>query len=213
MTQPAARLSRRLVPTVFVIALAGCSGLLGGGAPAHLYRLTPKSTYPPNLPHRYVQLLIDVPLAPAGLDNSRIALSRSPVSIDYFADSEWTDRAPLLVQTALLQSFENSRAINAIDRESVGLRADFILKTEIRHFEAVYDSSNGPPEIWVAINIRLVNPSSRDVVAQTSFERRQRAAVNDVPGIVSAFDEAVGGVMKEIVIWTVTNPALSEKRG
>ena len=156
-----ARLSRRWVPRAFVLALAGCSGLLGGGAPAHLYRLTPKSTYPPNLPHPSVQLLVDVPLAPAGLDNSRIALSRSPISIDYFADSEWTDRAPLLVQTALLQSFENSKAITALDRESVGLRADFILRTEIRHFEAVYDSSDGPPEVWVAINVRLVNPSGR----------------------------------------------------
>jgi cholesterol transport system auxiliary component len=213
MTRPTARLSRRFVPSVLILTLAGCSGLLGGGEPAHLYRLTPKSTYPADLPHRSVQLLVDEPLAPAGLDKSRIALSRSPVSIDYFADSEWTDRAPLLVQTAILQSFENSRAITAIDRESAGLRADFILKTEIRHFEAVYDSANGPPEIWVAANVRLVNPISRDVVGQTSFERRQRASANDVPSIVWAFDEALGGVIKEIVVWTVTNPALSVKRG
>jgi cholesterol transport system auxiliary component len=213
MRRPTARLSRRFVPSILILTLAGCSGLLGGGQPTHLYRLTPKSTYPPNLPHRSVQLLINEPLAPAGLDKSRIALSRSPVSIDYFADSEWTDRAPLLVQTAILQSFENSKAITAIDRESVGLRADFILDPEIRHFEAVYDSANGPPEIWVVINIRLVNPASRDVVAQTSFERRERATANDVPSIVSAFDEALGGVMKQIVVWTVTNPALLVKRG
>jgi cholesterol transport system auxiliary component len=201
-----------LVPTAFVVALAGCSGLFGGGAPAHLYRLTSKSTFPPDLPHRSVQLLVDEPLTPAGLDKSRIALTRSPVSIDYFADSEWTDRVPLLVQTAILQSFENSKAITAIERESVGLRADFILRPEIRHFEAVYDSSNGPPEIWVALNVRLVNPATRDVVAQTSFERRQRAAANDVPSIVSAFDDALGGIMKDIVVWTVTNPALSTTR-
>jgi cholesterol transport system auxiliary component len=213
MTRPTARLSRRFVPSVLILTLAGCSGLLGGGEPVRLYRLTPKSTYPPNLPHRSVQLLIDEPLAPAGLDKSRIALSRSPVSIDYFADSEWTDRTPLLVQTALVQSFQNSKAITAIGRESVGLRADFILDPEIRHFEAVYDSANGPPEIWVAINVRLVNPSSRDVVAQTLFERRERASANDVPSIVSAFDEALGGVMKEIVLWTVNNPALSVTRG
>ena len=211
LSPPAIRFSRRLVPSAFVVALAGCSGLFGGGAPTHLYRVTPKSTYPPDLPHRSVQLLVDVPLAPAGLDNSRIALSRSPVSIDYFADSEWTDRVPQLVQTAILQSFENSRAVTAIDRESVGLRADFILRTEIRHFEAVYDSSNGPPEVWVAINARLVNPSSRDVIAQSAFERRQRAAANDVPSIVWAFDEGLGSVTKDIVVWTVTNPALSSK--
>ena len=213
MRRPTARLSRRFVPSVLILTLAGCSGLLGGGEPAHLYRLTPKSTYPPNLPHRSVQLLINEPLAPAGLDKSRIALTRSPVSIDYFADSEWTDRVPLLVQTAILQSFENSKAITAIDRESVGLRADFILDPEIRHFEAVYDSANGPPEIWVAINVRLVNPATREVVAQTLFERRERASANDVPSIVMAFDEALGGVVKEIVVWTVTNPALSVKRG
>jgi cholesterol transport system auxiliary component len=212
MTWPAARLSHRFVPIVIVLALAGCSGLFGGSAPAHLYRVTPKSTYPANLPHRPVQILVDVPLAPAGLDSSRIALSRSAVSIDYFADSEWTDRAPLLVQTALVESFENSGTINAIDRESVGLRADFILKTEIRHFEAVYDSPNGPPDVWAAINVRLVNPSNRDIVAQSSFERRQQASANDVPNVIAAFDEALGGVMKDIVVWTVTNPALSVKR-
>jgi cholesterol transport system auxiliary component len=183
--------------------------MLGGSGPTHLYRVTPARGYPPNLPHRSVQLLIDQPLAPAGLDSSRIALTRSAVSIDYFADSEWTDRAPLLVQTALLESFENSRAIAAIDRESAGLRADFILNTEIRHFEAVYDSPNGAPEVWVAIDVRLVNPSSREIVARNSSERRQRAVENDMPNIMSAFNEALGGVMKEIVVWTITNPALS----
>jgi cholesterol transport system auxiliary component len=213
MRRPAFGISRRFLPSIVILALAACSGLFGGGSPAKLYRVTPKSTYLPELPRRSVQLLIDLPLSPAGLDTARIALTRSPVSIDYFADSEWTDRAPLLIQTALVQSFENSRAITAIDRESVGLRADFILKPEVRHFEAVYDSPNGPPEVWVAINVRLVNPSDREVVAQTSFEDRRRASANDVPNVVSAFDETLGVVMKNIVVLTINNPALAIKRG
>ena len=159
-----------------------------------------------------MQLLVDVPLAPAGLDTARIALSRSAVSIDYFADSEWTDRLPLLVQTALLESFENGAALTAIDRESIGLRADFILKTEIRHFEAVYDSPDGPPNVWVTIIVRLVNPSGREIVAQASFQRHELAAANEIPPIVLAFDEALGGVMEDIIVWTASNPALSAKR-
>jgi cholesterol transport system auxiliary component len=211
MTWRARSLSRRLVPTVLVLALTGCSGLFGTKAP-ELYRVTSSSSYPADLPHHSLQLLVDVPLAPAGLDTSRIALTRSAVSIDYFADSEWTERAPLLVQTALLNSFDNSKAINGIDRESAGLRADFILRTELRHFEAVYDSPDGPPEIWVAINVRLIDPASRDIVAQTSFEGRERAPANNMQTIMSSFDEALGRVMKDIVLWTVTNPALSIKR-
>jgi cholesterol transport system auxiliary component len=212
MTGAAARPSRRFV-SLLVAALGGCSALFGGGAPQYLYRLTPKASFPANLPRRPIQLLVDLPLAPAGLDSPRIALSRSAVSIDYFADSEWTDRASLLVQTALLESFENSGATNAIDRESIGLRADFILKTEMRHFEAVYDSPDGAPEVWVALNVRLVNPADREIVAQASFEQRRRATANDVPSVIQAFNEALGSVMERIVVWTAGNPALLGKRG
>src|SRR5271166_1905069 len=119
MTSPTARTSRRWLSSAIALALTGCASLLGLGPAPHLYRVSPKSTYPANLPHPAGQLLVDVPLAPAGLDTSRIALSRSAVSMDYFADSAWTDRVPLLVQTALLEAFENSKAITAIDRESV----------------------------------------------------------------------------------------------
>jgi cholesterol transport system auxiliary component len=212
MTAPAARLSRRWLSSTMALAVTGCASLLGLGPAPHLYRVTPKSSYPANLPHPSGQLLVDVPLAPAGLETERIALSRSAVSIDYFADSEWIDRLPLMVQTALLDSFENSKAITAIDRESIGLRADFILKTDIRHFEALYDSPNEAPEVWVAIIARLVNPSGRDIVAHASFEHRERAKGNDIAQIVLAFDEALGGVIEDIVLWTARNPALSGKR-
>jgi len=211
MTEWAARFSRRWLVSAMFVAFTSCASLLGVSPPRKRYRITPKITYPPGLPRLTQQLLVDVPIAPAGLDTARIALSHSAVSIDYFADSEWTDRLPQLVQTALLESFENSRAITAIDRESIGLRADFILKTEIRHFEALYDSPNGPPVVWVAIIARLVAPSGREIVAQSSFERREQASANEIPRIVLAFDEALGAVIKDIVVWTARNPALSAK--
>jgi len=212
MMEPAARLSRRWLLGAPSLALTGCASLLGLGPAPHLYRVTLKSTYPVNLPHLSGQLLVDVPSAPAGLDTARIALSRSAVSIDYFADSEWIDRVPLMVQTALLDSFESSGAITAIDREAIGLRADLILKTDIRHFEARYDSRDRPPEVWVEISARLVDPSGRDVVAHASFERRKQAQGSDIAQIVPAFDDALGGVMEDIVGWTVRSPALSAKR-
>jgi cholesterol transport system auxiliary component len=212
MIMPTTRISRRWLSGAMPLLLAGCASLLGLPPSPHLYRVTPKSTYPANLPHPPTQILVEVPLAPAGLDSPRIALSRSAVSIDYFADSEWTERVPLLVQTALLASLENSGAIAAIDRESIGLRADFILKSEIRHFEALYDSPNGAPEVWVAIIARLVNPAGRNIVAHASFERRERAVANDIGQVVLAFDEALGSVMADIVVWTVRNPALSTQR-
>jgi cholesterol transport system auxiliary component len=199
---------------VLVAALAlvsaGCAGLFTD-PPKKLYRITPVSGFPAGLPHVPVQLLVDVPIAPSALDNERIALSRSPLSLDYFADSQWTDRAPIVVQTALLESFENSGGIVAIDRESPELRADFVLRTEIRHFEAEYESADKPPLIQVTVNVRLVNSATHTIVGQKSFTRPVQATENDVPHVVQAFDEGLGGVIKEIVAWTLTNPALWQK--
>ena len=211
MTMRAAHPSRRLAACAVALAAAGCARLFVA-PPGRLYRLTPKSTYPSNLPHVTAQLLVDVPVAPAGLDTDRIALARSPITLDYFADSDWTDQVPLLVQAALVASFERSGTITAIDRESIGLRADFVLKSEIRHFEAEYGAAGGPPNAWVAIGARLVKMPERAIIAQASFEQRTAAAENEVPSVVAAFDEALGAVMKDIVVWTVGNPALSAKR-
>ena len=212
MIMPAARLSRWWLSSTLALAVTGCASLFGLGPAPHLYRVTLKSTSPANLPNLSGQLLVDVPFAPAGLDTVRIALSRSALSIDYFADSEWIDRVPLMVQTALVDSFESSGAITAIDREALGLRADVILKTDIRHFEGLYDSPDVAPEVWVAIGARLVDPTGRDVVAHASFEHRVQAQGRGVAQIVLAFDEALGKVMEDIVVWTARNPALSAKR-
>ena len=204
------RVTRRWVASVPVVVLAGCASLFVA-TPGRLYRLSADGAYPATLPRVTAQLLVDLPQAPAGIDTTRIALTRAPLSLDYYADSEWTDRVPALLQTALLASFENSKAITAIDRESIGLRADFILKTEIRHFEALSDGS-APPNVWVAMTARLVAMPQREIIAQASFERRVPAAANEVPAVVAAFNAAADAVIKDIVVWTVTNPALTGKR-
>ena len=162
--------------------------------------------------HSPAQLLLGLPNAPAGLDTERIALSRSLMSLDYFADAQWTDRAPLLVQTALLDGFEKSGAVPAVGRDSAGLRADFILETDLRDFAANYDSPSGPPRIAVAFNVKLIKIPERKIIAVKSVTRQQPAAADTIPEIVRAFDAALGGAVEEAVRWAVAQPALSSAR-
>ncbi|HEY0526159.1 MAG TPA: ABC-type transport auxiliary lipoprotein family protein [Stellaceae bacterium] len=188
--------------------LPGCSGLLPGfGEPPQLYVLTPKTTFRPDLPNVTAQLLVDAPTAPAELDNARIALNRSPVTIDYFANSAWPDRAPLMVQLLLVESFQATGRITAVGRESVGLRADYVLQPELRRFQAVYEpdgpQQDRPPTIWVRFNARLVRMPEGVIIAQLTTERREQAARNTLTGIIRAFDEALGGAMKALVEWAL----------
>ena len=208
----ASRIARRWLAGGVALVLVGCASLFVATPPGDLYRLAAAGNYPANLPHVGVQLLVDLPQAPAAIDTIRIALSKSSVSLDYYANSEWTDRVPDLMQNLLLASFENSAAITAVDRGSTGLRADFLLGTEICHFEAVYGAAGGPPRAWVAVISRLVAMPQRTIIAQARFEQRVSASADNVPAIVAAFDTAADAVARDIVLWTLTNQALSHPR-
>lgn len=203
----------RLVAIAALIALlAGCGGLFPEPPQRQLYRLTPALAFPAGLPHVAAQLLVATPTAPAGLDSRRIALSRTPLALDYLADAEWADRVPFLVQTALVEGFEKSAAVPAVGPDSGGLRADFVLETAIGDFAASYDSPDRPPRIVVRLTAKLIAMPERRIVARTSVGREQNAAANAVSDITRAFDRALGGAVEEVVTWTVTNPALSDKR-
>jgi cholesterol transport system auxiliary component len=208
----------RPAAVALVLALAASCGvqLPGTGERAQLYVLTPKSTYPADLPKVDWQLLVEKTVSPAGLDTPRIAVAYSPIELDYFARSNWTDRAPEMVLRLLVESFENSGKIIAVGRDSVGLRSNLVLKTELREFQAEYDrgtassqsgGANGsgkPPSIRVRIAAKLVKMPQRVIVASETFENVVPAERNNMEAIVGAFDEALGKVLKHIVVWTLT---------
>lgn len=188
----------------FGLALTACQlPVPGQGPPPSLYRLTPKSTFSEELPSVDWQLVLEIPIANAGLSTTRVALQRSPTQLQYFANSSWTDRAPLMVQTLLIESFENSNRIVAVGRESVGLRADFILKSELREFQAEYFRGT-LPSVRVAINAKLVKMPRRAIIGSRSFEAVEPAKADSMDEIIAAYDGALGSVLKDLVEWTLT---------
>jgi len=208
----------KLRPLTLAAALAlalttSCSGVLpGSGEPARLFTLTPKTTYGDDLPKVNWQLTIDTPLAEAGLNTTRIALRHSPVNLEYYARAEWVDRAPLLVQTLLIESFESSGKIVAVARQSVSLRSDYNLLCELREFQAEYQGDERVPKVHVRINAKLVKMPERIIVGSTTAEYVDRAKSSDLDAIVEAFDDMLGKSVKRIVEWTLRTGAEADAK-
>ncbi len=198
-------LRNALAAAAVAAGLAACGVLPDIKTPTDLYTLSPKSTFDANLPNVYWQLVVETPVAPANLNTGRMAISSSRLSTDYYATSAWTDRAPLMVQTLVIESFENSRRIVAVGRESVGLRANYLLQTELREFQA--ETYHGPnPVSRVRVNAKIVRMPERQIIGSASFERCRAAAGPDVPQVVAAFDDALGAVLRRMVAWVLTTP-------
>ena len=187
------------------VLLAGCELIKAAEEPTDLYTITPKSTFDPSLPDVYWQLSVDVPTAAANVNTGRIALAMSATSSDYYSKTAWTDRAPVMVQTRIVDSFENSHKIVAVARESIGLRANYVLQTDLRNFEAMYFYGQ-PPIVKVRIVAKLVRLPDRQIIGTATFERCVRARADKVPKVVDAFDQALDSVMKRLVAWTLRTP-------
>ncbi|MFO0996562.1 MAG: ABC-type transport auxiliary lipoprotein family protein [Alphaproteobacteria bacterium] len=185
------------------LVLAGCIGKLPGtGAPPKIYDLTPKSTFDANLPSVSWQLVVQEPVAAANIDTSRIVARQTPLTLEYYKGVAWVDRAPRMVQTLIIESFERTGKIVAVGREAIGLRSDYVLKPELRDFEADY--TKGPvPSVLVRMNVKLIKMPERTIVSNATFESRIEAENTSMEAIVTAYDEALGKVLKRTVEWTL----------
>lgn len=197
--------------TMAAAALLTRCSLPGSGEPPQLYKATPKTTFDPGLPSVDWQLVVDRPVASAGLNSQKIALQRSPVTLDYFARANWTDTAPDLIQSLLIASFEATGKIKAVSRESTQLRPDYALQSDLRDFQAEYDAAGQPPLVRVRLNAKLIRMPERAIVADMTVERTARAEGSDMGNIVLAFDEALGGVMKRVVEWALKTPGTTAR--
>jgi cholesterol transport system auxiliary component len=202
--------SRRalLAAGVSALALSACESFIPGqGPPPRLYRLTPKSVYDGATQVNW-QLVIEPPNAQASIDSPRIGLMLSPLRFDYYAQANWVDRAPLMVQSLIVESFDNSQAIVGVGREAIGLRPDYVLKSELREFQA--ENIDGQHVVNVALNVKLVQMPERQIVAAAEFQEKKPAPPNALDPVIAAFDEALGKVLKSVVLWTLAEGQRAE---
>ena len=191
-----------LATSIFALWLSACTAFPIDKAPPQLFVLTPKTTFPADLPKVDWQMSVDLPVAQAGLNTSRIAVYRTPISLDYYRGANWVDTAPKMVQTLLIESFESSGRIVGVGRQSVALRANYNLVTELREFQA--ELSEGQlPKVRVRLNAKLVRFPQRVIVATIGKEAITRAKSAQIVDVVRAFDDSLGKVLKGIVTWTL----------
>ncbi len=195
---------RSILSVALLVVLSACAGALTS-PPAKLYTLRPTERFDPTLPQASFQLLVETPVAGASLDTPRIAVEKTATSIDYLADASWTDRAPAMLQGLIVQSLEDSRRIVSVGRDSVGLRSDFVLRTELRDFEAEYSTPGAanPDRVHVRIAAKLVGMPRRTIEAGETFEAMVPVKEGGVQGVVNAFDAALRQVLEQMVAWTL----------
>jgi cholesterol transport system auxiliary component len=191
---------------VAILALTGCSGglLAPSTPPPALYTLQAPKAIEASADHANWQLLIALPDAAMDLDVVRIAVVPAPSRLDYYAGVAWADRPAEMLQDLIVESFDRSGRIDTVQRESGGVRGDFILATDLEDFQAEADSA--APVVHVRLAVRLIRTRDRAIVASRTFESKIPVG-GDFDAVIAGFNHATQALLPEIVAWTLDQGA------
>jgi cholesterol transport system auxiliary component len=176
--------------------LAGC----GGGAKNDTFDLSVSPapvTQARSLKGR--QLLVAEPTALKALDSENIVVRLSNSEVQYLANSQWSDRLPRMVQSKLVEAFQDTGRLGGVGRPGQGLAIDYQVVTDIRAFEV--DTKNNVANI--EISVQLLNDRNGTVRAQDVFRASARVSGTGNANFVKALDSAFAAASREIVAWTL----------
>lgn len=145
------------------------------------------------------QILVAGPTALKAIDSEQILIRVSPSEIQYLSHAQWGDKLPRMVQSKLVEAFENSGKLGGVGIPGQGLAIDYQVVTDIRSFEI--DAANGNQAV-VEISAKILNDRNGSVRAQKVF-RATAPSGGDNDAFVKGLDRAFSSVAAEIVTWTL----------
>jgi cholesterol transport system auxiliary component len=146
------------------------------------------------------QILVPVPTAVKMLDSDQVVVRVSPSEVQYLADSRWGDTLPKLVQSKLVEAFENTGRLGGVGKPGQGLAIDYQIVTDIRSFEV---STVGARVATVEISAKLLNDRNGSVRAQNVFKASVPVSGTENRRFIEALDRAFSKVGAEIVDWSL----------
>ncbi|WP_460448630.1 ABC-type transport auxiliary lipoprotein family protein [Alsobacter sp. SYSU BS001988] len=172
------------------LGLTGC-----GSSPSETFDLTIPSGAARQNPGRS-QIVVAEPVALQALESDRIVVRSADGSVSSVGGVQWSDRLPRLLQTRLVQAFEN--AGRAVGRAGTGINADQVLQTEIRFFGV--STVNGA-EAVAELSVKIVASATGKITASRVFKGSVPLAAVGGREAAVALDKAAQRVFADVVRW------------
>lgn len=192
---PGNRVSMALVLPLIAAIVSGC-GTKANNDTFDL-SLTPAAEGPSA---RNRQILVPEPTAVKMLDSEQVVVRVSPSEVQYLANSRWGDRLPRLVQSKLVEAFENSGRLGGVGKPGQGLAIDYQVVTDIRSFEV---TTAGSRVATVEISAKILNDRNGTVRAQSVFKATSAVSGSENGDFIEALDRAFAKVGGDIVDWAL----------
>jgi cholesterol transport system auxiliary component len=183
---------------------AGCGSLLETKLPENTsYVLAPAPASSTGVTRSQADLSIGRPDLAPGLDTERIAVLKGR-QLDYYRGAQWGGRMTEVVQTLLVDSFQDQQLFRSVTAEQSRVASQYVLDVSVRDFQAEYASDNSAPSVHVTILGRLIRVVDRQLVDTFAATAQTKASDNRLGPVAAAFEDAAHKVVLELAQKTAT---------
>ena len=196
-------LLRQATVGLSALALSACVSLLPKTKPAHLYRFgQPVSAAATSAPAGTVGVFrTNASFQREAAGDQLLTITNGKAA--YVAETRWVAPAAVLWDEAVVAAFDADEGHVRLIARGEPASAPYVLRLDVRSFEAQYDQGpKVPPLVVVRVRAAVTSTTDRGLVGERLFEKRIRASDNRVRSIVPAYDRAVTDILAEIVAWT-----------
>lgn len=194
---------RSLLLAVTTCLLAGCISVFPKSDPVQLYRFG--TTTPQVQETAPAEPVFNVFLGHTGFERAAAGdriLTVTGTQAAYIKGARWVTSSEALFDSALHHVFDADRGPARLVGSGDIARAEYLLKLNVRTFEARYrDGQNAAPTIVVEVHAALAHTQGQSVAAVQRFDASVTASDNRVGAIAQAFDQAVSQVLGKLVAW------------
>lgn len=195
---------RLLLSLLALAALGGCTaiGAVNRAAePLDAFEVRAPDTAPEARTTQGIDFIVTEPSASGAIDTDRILVRPMPTQIQYLPDARWSEPAPMMVQTAMVETFLRANAFRFVGREPLGVSGDVALVTDLVDFGAEIRPGAEGAVVEMTLVARLVREEDAAVLASRSFSQSVVAPDTETPTLVAGFEAVTDAVLTDLARW------------
>lgn len=202
------------VPALCLVALAlsGCTAISAierASEPLDVHELRAPAELPVARGTQDIQLVVEVPAAGGAVATDRILIRTGATQLAYLPDARWSEDAPVMMQTAMVEALLRTDAFRFVGRRPLGASGDVALVSELVDFGARETAEAGGAVVEMTLVARLVREDDARVVASRSFSAASRVADTSTPTLLAGFDQVSDAVLRDVVQWVLRARGIS----
>lgn len=197
------RLYRLIGVGIVSLALASCVSFSGEERPIHTFLLSldssaGKAPIPEGKPGAGI-LVVNVPVARPGFETPRMAYTKRPYEISYYAAHQWADSPSQMLTPLLVQALERTGYWRAVVPMPTSVRGDH--RVDIDQVELIQDFLQKPSQVRVMLRMQIIKLPDYLVLGTRLFDMVEEALSDDAYGGAVAGNKAVERLVKEVAGW------------